>query len=158
HRGAKRADRPRPPQRRNGTGFSQGLNIDDREQLIKLTTALKVSLTQLTRDECGDWQIKGLRGHIHVHGDGYLLVARARTARMWASIKERPRFCRVTQDGDDQGCMHLNRLPNKEEAATVRACLKLRKRRGYSPEELEAARARALIARGAIRKTNREAA
>src|SRR5262249_42065960 len=103
--------------------------MDDREKLVNLTTALKASVTTLTRDDCGDWQLKGQRGHIYVDGNGYLLVIYAGTARMWGSIKERLSFCRVTQDGDDEGCLHLDHLPNKEEAAKVRACLKLRKRR-----------------------------
>jgi hypothetical protein len=35
-------------------------------------------------------------------------------------VKKRLAFCRLTQDGDDEGCFHLDRLPTKNEAETIR--------------------------------------
>src|SRR5262249_39489007 len=39
--------------------------------LLRFATSL-ISITQLTRDECGDWLIPGRRGNIYRNGDGYL--------------------------------------------------------------------------------------
>src|SRR5690242_1525448 len=38
--------------------------------------------------------------------------------------KQRLSFCRVTQDGDWEGCLHLDRLPSAHEAATIRDLLR----------------------------------
>jgi hypothetical protein len=46
------------------------------------------------------------------------------------------RFCRLTQDGDDEGCLHLERLPVPAEADVIRAALGIRRRRHLSEENL----------------------
>ena len=45
-------------------------------------------------------------------------------------------FCRVTQDGDDEGCLHLDRLPTAAEAELIREAVEIRKRLHHSPEAL----------------------
>jgi hypothetical protein len=35
-------------------------------------------------------------------------------------------FCRLTQDGDSEGCLHLDRLPNAAEAIAIREALGIR--------------------------------
>ena len=40
----------------------------DRELLVGLVDALSVSRSRLKRDECGDWNIFGRRGHISTDG------------------------------------------------------------------------------------------
>jgi hypothetical protein len=47
--------------------------------------------------------------------------------------EQRLNFCRLTQDGDDEGCLHLDRLPTKIEASAIREALGIRKRRHLSP-------------------------
>jgi hypothetical protein len=49
-------------------------------------------------------------------------------------IKRRLAFMTVTQDGDDEGCLRLFRLPTPEEAALIRDALLLRKRRTLTEE------------------------
>jgi hypothetical protein len=66
------------------------------------------------REECGDQQP---------------------SAKRWNLAKQRLSFCRVTQDGDWEGCLHLDRLPSAEEAATIRDVLRTRRRRQLSEGE-----------------------
>jgi hypothetical protein len=107
-----------------------------RIHLSDFATAINVSLLQLRRDECGDWRIGGQRGHVYADGDGWLLVVHARTAHGWAAAKRRLGFCRLTQDGDEEGCLHLGRLPDETEAVHIRHTLRLRKRREDTAETL----------------------
>ena len=44
----------------------------------------------------------------------------AGTASAWTNTKQALAFCHVTQDGDDEVCLHLDRLPNQGEAAELR--------------------------------------
>ena len=128
---------------------------DDRASLKALLAALDASETTLRRDlvrgegRAGNWAICGKLGHVYPDGDGYLLCVvaddeRNRSARRWTNVKARlADICRVTQDGDDQGCLYLDRLPAPHEAAVIREALGIRKRRTVSDEarrHLEAAR------------------
>jgi hypothetical protein len=88
----------------------------DRERLVALLNALDASPRCLERPVCrdwvGDWQITGKHGHAMTDGDGYLFYAQA-TPRRWTSIKQSLAFCKLTQDGDDEGILFLNRLPRR---------------------------------------------
>ena len=58
----------------------------------------------------------------------------------------------VTQDGDEEGCLRLFRLPSPQEAVVIRDVTGLRKRVDYAPDALErkrASMAKAGLARGA---------
>jgi hypothetical protein len=121
----------------------------DHNHLETMLTALDASETCFERPHCrgftGDWQITGKLGHVLADGDGFLLyVSTEESPRRWTNVKERlTSFCTLTQDGDDEGCLHLDRLPTPDEAAIIREALGIRKRRHLSPEEI-AARARQL--------------
>ena len=121
----------------------------DHDHLETMLTALDASETCFERPYCrgftGDWQITGKLGHVLADGDGFLLyVSTEESARRWTNVKERLiSFTRLTQDGHDEGCLHLDRLPTPDEAAIIREALGIRKRRHLSPEEI-AARARQL--------------
>ncbi len=54
---------------------------------------------------------------------------RDQSPRRWTSIKRRLAFCRITQDGDDEGCLHLDQLPTPVQAGLIRQALGIRKRR-----------------------------
>jgi hypothetical protein len=94
--------------------------------LENLREALNAAHNSLRRDECGTWRLNGSRGHVYGDGDGWLLYVRCRSGQHWIWTKKRLAFCRVTQDGDDEGCLHLDRLPSSEEAEEVRHALGLR--------------------------------
>ena len=94
---------------------------DDRQRLQALLTALDATPRALRRDPCGTFAIMGKAGHIFADGLGYLLcVCTGELVRRWTGVKSRLRFCRVTQDGDDEGCLHLDRLPTRTEASAIR--------------------------------------
>jgi hypothetical protein len=105
--------------------------------LASLLTALDASSLALRRDECGDYAINGKLGHIFADGAGFLLcVSTDESARRWTFVKQRLSFCRVTQDGDDEGCLHLDRLPTPAEADLIREAVGIKRRRHMTPEML----------------------
>ena len=123
-------------------------------RLQALLTALDASPIALQRDlhrvegRKGDHSIHGKLGHIYVDGRGFLLCVtgkdeRDQSPRRWTNIKRRLAFCRLMQDGDDEGCLRLDRLPTSAEAALIREALGIRKRRMVTEEgraQLDAAR------------------
>jgi len=110
---------------------------EHREHLETMLEALDASPLALRRDACGDSAINGKSGHIYADGSGFLLyVHTGESARRWTNVKQRLAFCRLTQDGDDEGCLHLDRLPVAAEADLIREALGIRKRRHLSDEEL----------------------
>ena len=125
----------------------------DRQQQEQLLAALDAAPAQLRRDECGSWIIAGRRGTIHTWGDGksWLAYVRCRSPQHWTFTKRRLAFTTVTQDGDEEGCLRLFRLPSPQEAVVIRDAMGLRKRVDYAPDTLErkrASMAKAGLARG----------
>ena len=128
----------------------------DRRQQERLLTALDAAPAQLRRDECGSWIIAGRRGAIHTWGDGksWLAYVRCRSRQHWTFTKRRLAFMTVTQDGDEEGCLRLFRLPSPQEAVVIRDVTGLRKRVDYGPDTLDrkrASMAKAGLARGTAR-------
>jgi hypothetical protein len=54
--------------------------------------------------------------------------------RKWTNIKAQLDFARLTQDGDDEGCFYLDRLPAQAEAGPLRDALGIRRRRAVTEE------------------------
>ena len=113
---------------------------------------------QLRREEDGCWTNGGRRGAIQTWGDGrtWVVHVRCRSRQHWTFTKRRLTFMTVTQDGDEEGCLRLLRLPISEEAAAIRDVMGLRKRVDYAPAALErkrASMAKAGLARGAASAT-----
>ena len=127
---------------------------NDREGLPIFLAALDASLVALQRDlhrdegRRGDYSIHGKWGHIYNDGAGFLLCITAKDERdqlprRWTSIKRRLAFCRITQDGDEEGCLHLDQLPTPVQAGLIRQALGIRKRRTLTENaraQLDAAR------------------
>ena len=127
---------------------------NNRARLQILLAALDASPVALRRDlhrdegRKGDYSIQGKCGHIYLDGEGFLLCVTAKderdkSPRRWTSIKRRLAFCRITQDGDDEGCLHLDRLPTPAQAGLIRQALGIRKRRTLTKDgraQLDAAR------------------
>jgi hypothetical protein len=87
-------------------------------------------------NERGDWVIIGKSGHIYADGSGYLLyVATDESPRRWTGIKRRLAFCRLTQDGDDEGCLRLDRQPTPAEAGLIRQAIGIKRRVHLSDAE-----------------------
>lgn len=123
--------------------------MTERVHLETLLTALDASPKALQRDlirgegRKGDLVIRGKLGHVYADGPGFLLYVMTDekhegvgdgSPRRWNNIKRRLDFCRVKQDGDDEGCLYLDRLPTPIEANLVREALGIRKRTHFSAE------------------------
>lgn len=100
----------------------------DKASLKRLLDALRGAGNSLRLDECGDWRIRGRCGHIAAWGDGetWSLYVQCRSSRHWTATKQRLDFCRVMQDGDDEGVLRLMALPAPEQAAAIRKALGIR--------------------------------
>jgi hypothetical protein len=111
----------------------------DRAQQKALLKALNAWDRALRRDECGAWTITGSRGTIHTWGDGrtWVLYVRCHSSRHWTATKARLAFCKVTQDGEEEGCLRLSHLPIAEQAEQIRDALGIQKRREVSAGVLE---------------------
>ena len=109
---------------------------DDKEQQERLLVALDAAQSHLRRDDCGWWAIAGRHGTVNTWGDGktWVVFVRCRSIRHWTITKRRLSFMKVTQDGDDEGCLRLFALPTAEQAVVLRDVLGLKKRRQYEPE------------------------
>jgi hypothetical protein len=60
------------------------------------------------------------------------------SARRWGNIKRNLSFATLSQDGDDEGCLILNRrLPVPDEADAIREAIGIRRKRHVSPETRE---------------------
>lgn len=113
-----------------------------RPRLLELLAALDARGASLRRDVCGDWAISGKLGHIYAVPEGLQLViftgeiGIADSPRRWTGVSQRLGFCRVTQDGDDEGCMILGRLPAAQEAKLIREALGIPKARHLTVEQV----------------------
>jgi hypothetical protein len=112
-----------------------------RPALEPLAAALDSRSSALRRDECGDWSIFGNNGHIYAVPEGFQLMIgcdfdndRWTSAKGWESAKDRLAFGRVTQDGDMEGAIVLDRLPTQAEAKEIRIILGIPKGRHLSEE------------------------
>jgi hypothetical protein len=112
-----------------------------------MLAALDASSVALQRDlhrgdgRKGDHGIRGKFGHIYADGAGFLLCITAKnerdqSPRRWTNIKRRLAFCRLMQDGDDEGCLRLDRLPTPVEAVLIREALGIKRKRHLRPEAL----------------------
>jgi hypothetical protein len=106
------------------------LRQQDRADLERLLAALNGAINAIRRDECGDPSIMGSRGKIYACEGVFSVYAACRSPRHWTFVKRSlAGFCTVTQDGDDEGFLRLDRMPTTDEAATLRDVIGLRQTR-----------------------------
>jgi hypothetical protein len=112
--------------------------MSDRTHLEALLIALDASPIALERPNCrgwvGEYQITGKHGHVLADHPGYLLYVTG-TVQRWKKAK-RILPGTVTQDGDDEGVLRLDRLPTPAEADTIRDVVGIRRRRHMTAEAL----------------------
>jgi hypothetical protein len=129
-----------------------------REALLGFALALGCRDNALRRDDCGDWRINGSHGHIYaVLGSverpttpGFQIYVRRDSVREWSAARKalttaqsgREPFCNLTNDGDDEGMLFLERLPTPAEAETIRRYCGIAKKQTYSEEQLVGMRER----------------
>jgi hypothetical protein len=130
-------------------GAGAALNMESfnaavqRARLNEFAAALGSRDIALRRDECGDPRINGRRGHIYAAPEGFMLAVMGWSAQGWNKAKRALAFARVSQDGDDEGILILERLPTKSEAAVIRHYLGVAKRKEIGPEQLKTLQERA---------------
>jgi hypothetical protein len=91
--------------------------------------------TRFIGDECGDWTISGSRGEIRACDGTFYVYVRCRSVRHWNHAKKQfAGFATVHQDGDDEGVLLLTRMPNADEAATIRGYVGLHQTRNVGPD------------------------
>lgn len=72
--------------------------------------------------------------------EGFQIFVKAASRQAWTWAKKALVFAAVTQDGDDEGILLLDRLPTHDESATIRDYTGIRKRQELSAENLAAAK------------------
>lgn len=95
----------------------------DKNILETLQEALDAAKNSLKRDECGAWRLTGTKGHIYSWGPAgeWLIYVACPSPWKWRNTKKRFKtFATVTQDGDDEGCFRLPKLPTPKEATIIR--------------------------------------
>jgi hypothetical protein len=70
-----------------------------------------------------------------------VLYVSCHSPRHWTATKARLAFCKVTQDGEEEGCLRLFHLPTLDQAEAIRDALGIQKRREVSVEVLGRLRA-----------------
>jgi hypothetical protein len=116
-----------------------------RPALLELVKALGCRDNALRRDECGDWRVNGKQGHIYaVPGSlnrpktpGFQIYIERESVREWSYAKKvlKP-FADLTNDGDDDGMLFLDRLPTVNEAEVIRQYVGIAKKRAMTEETL----------------------
>jgi hypothetical protein len=110
--------------------------LKQRPCLLEFQAAIDSRTSRLRRDECGDWRILGGLGHVYAVPEGFQLYVTTGGRVLKSSwVKKKLAFCRLTQDGDDEGC--LDRLPTMAEGAIIREALAIPKARHLSDERRE---------------------
>ena len=118
--------------------------IVQRPALIELVRALGCRDNALRRDDCGDWRVNGKQGHIYaVPGSldrpdtpGFQIYVERESVREWSYAKKALKpFADLTNDGEDEGMLFLDRLPTADEAEVIRQYVGVAKKRVLSDEE-----------------------
>ncbi len=117
-----------------------------RSALLKFAEALNSASNAFRRDECGDPRINGSRGHAYaalVGGKpGFQLYCICESKQAWTWAKKLMTFAKVTQDGDEEGILFLDRLPTATEAEIIRSYLGIRPKPEVNAQEAERRRQR----------------
>lgn len=96
-----------------------------------LKKALETS-TRWTIDNCGDYNLLGTKGKIFIDDNFWYVYV-----EIQAGTREDLSFMKISQDGDYELIVKLDRLPTKKEAKIVRNKVGLKKKRTLSPEQVK---------------------
>jgi hypothetical protein len=130
---------------------STAAQAEDKARLAAFLDAIDGVKTAFRLDENRLWTIRGKHGYISTWGDGasFLLYVQCRSPKHWTFTKKRLAFATVTQDGDEGGCLRMQRLPSPDEAVIIRDVLGIWQTRKMDEEALaRLAAARSRIAGG----------
>jgi hypothetical protein len=111
------------------------LHRGDRAGLETLLAAVNGAMNALRRDACGDWTITGSRGTIRASGGKFYVYIPSGSAKAWTYAKRAlASFALPSQDGDEEGILTFERMPDADEAETLRSYIGLRQTRDVSPD------------------------
>ena len=119
--------------------------VRQREALLKLVKALGTRDSALRRDECSDWRLEGKKGHVYAIPGlvgakplkaGFHVFVMGWSTAGWNRAKDALDFATLTNDGEDEGAVFLDRLPTLAEADAIRHWTGLPKRRVLGEAEL----------------------
>ncbi len=112
----------------------------DKLRLKQVVEAGNFAKNSLRHDECRDWIIRGSGGVVWSINEGELQIyARFEgRARRWGYFKRALDFARVTQDGDDEGCLTVKLPLNEAQLNTIREQLRIHSTRAVSENALVA--------------------
>ena len=97
--------------------------LPDRVFLQRLSDALDTSYQRIKLDGCRDWNIRGSKGHIFTDAKLWYVFVATTSNRRWHNIKISLSFMELSQDGDDEGVLKLERMPTAPEAKIIRKIL-----------------------------------
>lgn len=92
----------------------------DKEYLLGLVEALKISKRNLRKDELGYWNLFGRRAKIDTDSEHWYVRIECKSKRRWWNVKDTLSFMGLWQNGDDEGALRLGRYPSEEEAQKIR--------------------------------------
>lgn len=114
---------------------AQADRSEDKKLLMKLSDCLETSYQRIHLDECGDWNIYGSKGKIFTDAKLWYVYFSCGSKRGWNNLKARLKFMEVSQDGDAEGILKLERMPTEKEAEKLRKDIGLRKRTILTEEQ-----------------------
>lgn len=97
----------------------------DKEVLKHLSTALNISKVHIRKDELNYWNIIGKDAWIDTDGM-YWYIHLSATVRQWSIWKKSLSFMELKIDGDEEGVLRLQRMPEENESKIIRKLLRLR--------------------------------
>jgi hypothetical protein len=125
------------------------LREEDQGQLELLLSAVNGAMNALRRDECGDFVITGSRGTIRACGGKFYIYIQSRSGKAWTFAKDQlGSFSSVHQDGDAEGVLVFSKMPDADEAETLRKYIGLRQTREVSADQI--LKAREAVTKGGI--------
>lgn len=106
----------------------------DKQVLKNLTAALNISKIHIRKDELNYWNIIGKDAWIDTDSV-FWYIHLGGSARQWSAWKKALFFMELKIDGEDEGVLSLQRMPDETESRVIRKLLRLRT--SYTPKNYE---------------------
>lgn len=103
----------------------------DKALLINLSEALNISKTHIRKDDLNYWTISGKMAWIDTDGEYWYIHIGSDTERQWSWVKKSLSWLELRIDGDYEGVLRSNVMPDEIQARIIRKLLRLRT--SYTP-------------------------
>lgn len=98
----------------------------DKEVLLSLSKALNISKTHIRKDDLNYWVILGKEVWIDTDGELWYLHIHSSSVRKWTFCKKALEWMDLAVDGEDEGVLKAERMPDEKESRVIRKLLQLR--------------------------------